>query len=498
MISKPLETGISILGLDILFSLPMNPVTTSKAILREFPYQPTNSQRELIELLSTFICEAKNNNAFLLKGYAGTGKTTIVSSLVRYLPSIGISTILLAPTGRAAKVLAGYSNKKAYTIHKKIYRIFQQPDGSTRLMVQKNTHLNALFLVDEASMIATWQDNAENIFDRVNLLEDLVEYVKSGKNCRLIFIGDTAQLPPVGADQSPALNKSLLKEKFFDNITEFELKEVVRQAEGSGILINATLLREKIGQKNGGFPEFTLSGFVDFNRVKGQEAAEEVNNLFAGRQLEESIIICNSNKRTNLYNQFIRNRVLFREDRINTGDLLMVVQNNYHWLETESEVGFIANGDIIEIKRIAKIEEIYGFTFADVTIRMLDYPDEPDLEVKILLDTLESHTPALSSHDRRKLFDAVAEDYQEIPNKRTRLSKIKNNPHFNALQVKFAYSLTCHKSQGGQWENVFVEMPYIKGGKPDVQYLRWLYTALTRATKKIFLLNFTDEFFGES
>lgn len=469
--------------------------STARAILREFPYPPTPGQTELLCLLSGFIGRKNPNEAFLLKGYAGTGKTTIVSSLVRYLPTIGIKTVLLAPTGRAAKVLAGYSNKKAYTIHKKIYRIFQQPDGSTRLMLQKNTYQNALFLVDEASMIATWQDNAENIFSRVNLLEDLVDYVKRGENCRLIFIGDSAQLPPVGAEHSPALDKNILKEKFFENITEFELKEVVRQAEGSGILFNATRLREKIGQKNAGFPEFTLVGFTDFRRVSGHEAAEEVNNLFAGRNLEESIIICNSNKRTSLYNQFIRNRVLFREDRINTSDLLMVVQNNYHWLDTESEVGFIANGDIIEIKRIAKIEDIYGFTFADVTIRMLDYPDEPDLEVKISLDTLESPTPALSSQDRRRLFDAVAEDYNDIPNKRTRLLKIKNNPYFSALQVKFAYSLTCHKSQGGQWENVFVEMPYLKDGKPDIQYLRWLYTALSRATRKVFLLNFSDDFF---
>ncbi len=471
--------------------------TTSKAILNEFPYPPTPGQTELLRLLSGYIKRKDPNEAFLLKGYAGTGKTTIVSSLVRFLPSMGCQTVLLAPTGRAAKVLASYSGKKAYTIHKKIYKIFQQPDGSQRLMLQKNTYRNAFFLVDESSMIATWQDNAENIFNRVNILDDLVEYVKCGANCRLIFIGDTAQLPPVGTEQSPALNLNILKHKLFERITEYELKDVVRQAEGSGILFNATHLREIIENKVKGFPKLKSKGLPDFRRVAGQEAADVVNDLFAGRELEESIIICNSNKRTNLYNQFIRNRVLFREDRINTGDLLMVVQNNYYWLDTESEVGFIANGDIIEIKRIAKIEEIYGFTFADVTIRMLDYPDEPDLEVKILLQTLESPTPAIPSQDRRKLFDAVAEDYQQIPNKKTRLSKIRNNPHFNALQVKFAYSITCHKSQGGQWENVLVEMPYLKDPKPDIAYLRWLYTAITRATKKVFLLNFTDDFFEE-
>ncbi len=476
----------------------MNPDSTSRAILREFPYPPTPGQKELLGLLSGFIGSKNPNETFILKGYAGTGKTTIVSSLVRFLPSVDIKTVLLAPTGRAAKVLAGYSGKKALTIHKKIYKILQLPDGSTRLILQKNNHENTLFMVDEASMISAWQDNPENFFNRVNLLEDLVEYVKSGMNCRLIFIGDTAQLPPVGTEHSPALNPKILEEKLFEKITTYELKDVVRQAENSGILFNATHLRKIIEQKVSGFPKIKLKGFNDLRRVAGQEAAEEVTDLFAGRQLEESIIICNSNKRTILYNQFIRNRVLYREDRINAGDLLMVVQNNYHWLDAASEVGFIANGDIIEIKRITKIEEVYGFTFADVTIRMLDYSDEPDMEVKILLDTLASPSPALSSTERRKLFDAVSENYNDIPNKRTRLSKIKNNPHYNALQVKFAYSLTCHKSQGGQWENVFVEMPHLNEAEPDIQYLRWLYTALTRATKKVFLLNFSDDFFEES
>jgi exodeoxyribonuclease-5 len=476
----------------------MNPISTSRAILQQFHYTPTSGQSKLIELLSEFICEKNGPGAFIIKGYAGTGKTTIVSILVKYLPSIGMKAVLLAPTGRAAKVLAGYSSKKAFTIHKKIYKIFQQPDGSTRLILQKNNYQNALFLVDEASMIASWQDNPENIFGRVNLLDDLVSFVKSGKNCRLVFIGDTAQLPPVMSNQSPALSKDILKEKYLLDVTEFELKEVVRQAEDSGILFNATSIRKLLDEKNSGFPKIIVEKFNDCNRVSGQEAAENVNDLFAGSEIEQSIIICNSNKRANMYNQFIRNRVLFREDRINSGDLLMVVQNNYYWLDTDSEIGFIANGDIVEIKRITRVEDIYGFTFADVTIRMLDYPDEPDLEVKILLETLESPSPALSSQDRRKLFDAVAEDYNDIPNRSTRLAKIKKNPHFNALQVKFAYALTCHKSQGGQWENVFVEMPYLKEKEPDQQYLRWLYTAFTRATKKLFLLNFREEFFEES
>lgn len=467
----------------------------SQAILKEFPYTPTNDQSELIDLLAQFIRDKNPASVFVLKGYAGTGKTTIVSSLVRVLPSLHAKSVLLAPTGRAAKVLAGYSGKQAFTIHKKIYRLLPQADGSISIALQQNKHKNTFFIVDEASMIGGNRTEQTELFGGVNLLDDLLQYVNDGINCRLILIGDTAQLPPVMTTESPALSAQYLSKSYHLKVWNFELKEVVRQARGSGILYNATLIRQKLGLKEEGFPKMQLDGFRDFKRLEGPDAADEVNNAFMRKGVEQSLIVCRTNKRANLFNQHIRNSVLFREDEISAGDLLMVVKNNYFWLPEGSNAGFIANGDIIELKRIKRIEELYGFRFADVTVRMLDYPDEPDLEVKILLDTLSADGPALPNVESKRLFEEVAADYADIPNKGTRLAQIKNNPNFNALQVKFAYALTCHKAQGGQWANVFVEMGYIPNKEPDTEYLRWLYTALTRATDKVFLLNFTDSFF---
>ena len=466
------------------------------AINKNFAYRPTTDQALLINKLADFLTNDIAESLFLLKGYAGTGKTSLVSSLVNVLPAMGAKAILLAPTGRAAKVLAAYSGQKAYTIHKKIYRIQSSNDGSTQIALRQNKHEQAFFLVDEASMIAWSTDAGQgSLFGSNNLLDDLMHFVYNRRNCKLILIGDTAQLPPVHSTESPALSKAFLEKRYHINISEYELKEVVRQAEDSGILHNATRVREMLRTKETGFPKLKLTGYTDIVRVQGQEAAEQVEDAFLSSGREETLVICRSNKRANMYNSHIRQRVLFMDDEINAGELLMVVKNSYFWLPEQSEAGFIANGDIIELKRIRRTETLYGFNFADVSARMLDYPDEPDIEVKLLLDTLMAESPALPQQEAQKLYEEVANDYQHIPNKRTRMAHIKNNPYLNALQVKYAYAMTCHKAQGGQWKHVFVEMGYIPGKKPDTEYLRWLYTALTRGTEKLFLLNFNDDFF---
>lgn len=468
------------------------------AIKKKFPYQPNDDQASLIGHLANFLNDNDPSSLFILKGFAGTGKTTIVSSLVNALPAMNRSAVLLAPTGRAAKVLAGYSGHRAFTIHKKIYRLQTSGNGSLKIVLQTNKHHNTFFLVDEASMIP-WekQGSTGSLFGGTNLLDDLMQYVYNGHNCRLIMIGDTAQLPPVNALESPALNKSFLENRFHVSIRHYELTTVVRQPEDSGILHNATMIRAMLSEKKAGFPKLMANGFDDVIRVQGQEAADQVDDAFVSQGTEEALMICRSNKRANLFNQHIRQRVLFMEDEINAGDLLMVVKNNYFWLPEQSEAGFIANGDIIELKRVLRTEELYGFRFADVTARLIDYPDEPDLEVKLLLDTLTSEGPALTPKDATKLYEAISLDYNDIPNKRTRVANIRKNPHLNALQVKFAYAMTCHKAQGGQWKNVFVEMGYLPDKKPDTEYLRWLYTAITRGTEKVFLLNFIDDFFND-
>ncbi len=471
----------------------------SAAVKAQFPYVPTHDQDDLIDALAAFLVDPNPGSLFILKGYAGTGKTTIVSSLIAVLPSLSLGHMLLAPTGRAAKVLAGYSGEQAFTIHKKIYRLHTDGQGAMYFALQKNNRHNTVFIVDEASMIP-WSSQAGqqgSLFGGANLLDDLMQFVYNGKNCRMIFIGDTAQLPPVMSHESPALSTSSLQQRYHLSINSFELQQVVRQSLDSGILFNATSLREMLANHKNEFPALRTAGFPDIIRVQGMDAADEVDAAFAGREKGEALMICRSNKRANLYNRHIRQRVLFMDDELNAGDLLMVVRNNYYWLPENHAAGFIANGDILEVKRIARKETIHGFLFADVSASMTDYPDMPDLEVKILLDTLDAEGPALSGKEANRLYDAVTRDYQDIPNKRTRMANIRKDPYLNALQVKFAYAMTCHKAQGGQWQHVFVEMGYLPDNTPDTAYLRWLYTAVTRATSKLFLLNFTDDFFIE-
>jgi len=462
-----------------------------QALIAQFPREITGGQQQLIGKLSDFVFSGSRHALFVLKGYAGTGKTTAISALVKALSAARIKTVLLAPTGRAAKVLSAYAGRQALTIHKKIYKRSGR-EGAERFVLQKNQHTHTLFIVDEASMIS----NAHADFSGSSLLDDLLQYVYSAENCRLICVGDTAQLPPVGLAVSPALDEKYLARNYSLSIESAELTEVVRQSGDSGILYNATLVRALIQKGLEVKPRFELNGFSDIVRLSGAELEDALNDSHSKHGAEESMVICRSNKRANIYNQQIRSRIRWQESELSAGDYMMVVKNNYHWLPDESKAGFIANGDIVQIARIGKMQERYGFRFADVRIRMIDYPDEPELECKLLLDTIMSETPALSPEAGKRLYMEVSADYAHISGRQTRLDAVKKDPFFNALQVKFAYAVTCHKAQGGQWESVFVEQGYLTDAMINTDFLRWLYTALTRATKKLYLVNFSPEFFS--
>ncbi|MEI7492053.1 MAG: AAA family ATPase [Bacteroidota bacterium] len=469
-------------------------------LVQEFPYDPTGGQRRLMGNLAVFLTLGwkKTNALFVLKGYAGTGKTTVVKALVNVLPKMGKRIVLMAPTGRAAKVLSSYTGLPAHTIHRKIYFAWTSKEGNIVMRLQKNYHKHTLFVVDEASMIPHVTKAEGQLFSTRNLLDDLFAYVQSGENCRILFIGDTAQLPPVGLDESPALDTEFLKQAYSLEIDEDELTEVVRQSRESGILQNATLIRDEIPEKKVTFPLFSLKNFSDVVRINSSELEEMLNRAFSGAGKDNNVVICRSNKRANIFNREIRNRILFFDGEISTGDYLMVVKNNYFWLPPGSSAGFIANGDIVELIRIRKTEELYGFRFADVTIRFLDYPDEKELDVKILLDTLMADSPALPQQDNNRLFQTVMEDYADLPTRKEKVEKVKLSGHFNALQVKFAYALTCHKTQGGQWDTVFIDQGYVTERMLNTEFLRWLYTAVTRATKKLYLVNFENRFFDKS
>lgn len=465
--------------------------------LKKLEYTPTSDQETLIDKMPEFLNDDGDKKLFLIKGYAGTGKTTFVSTLIKILPSLNKKSILLAPTGRAAKVLANYSNKTAFTIHKKIYKIESLQSGNMNVVLQKNKHTNTIFIVDEASMIPDSSGfNDSNFFSQRNLLEDLFDYVFQGKNCKLILIGDSAQLPPVGLDISPALNIEYLKNHFFNiSISSYELREVVRQSKNSGILSNATNLRKLISNNFIKAPFFFLQDYTDIQKISGEDLEDLLYEAYSSNDIGNSVVICRSNKRANIFNQEIRRRILYKEDEISAGDFMMVVKNNYFWLPSDSKAGFIANGDIIEILKIKHITDLYGFRFADVTIRLIDYPDEGNLDTKILLDTISTEAPGLKYEDSKRFFNEIMQDYIDIPQKNKRYEKLKNNPYFNALHIKFSYSLTCHKTQGGQWDTVFVDQGYINENMINKEYLRWLYTAITRATKRLYLLNFNEDFF---
>ena len=461
-------------------------------IIEQLGHRPTGSQKDLIHKIPRFVTGDESNSILLVKGFAGTGKTSIIGALVKTMRILKSQVVLLAPTGRAAKVLSSYCAHNAYTIHKKIYRQKSSSDDTGNFILDKNLHKNTLFIVDEASMISN-QAFESDVFGSGRLLDDLIKYIHNGKNCRLILVGDTAQLPPVHLDISPALDPEFLK-GFGLDVQEVFLREILRQSEDSGILFNATAIRHNISDPVPGLPHIILDDFTDIERVMGPDLLDRITESYDNGGIEDTIIVTRSNKKANQYNKGIRNMILGKEEELASGDLLMIVRNNYFWLPENEVTDFIANGDIMEVVRIRRYEEMYGFRFADALVRFIDYKNM-EIEVKLLLDTVYSESAALSSGQNKELFYAVLEDYKDIANKRKRFEEMKTNPWFNALQIKFAYAVTCHKAQGGQWKNVFIDQGFMREDMVNTEYLRWLYTAFTRATRKLFLLNFSDRFF---
>ncbi len=454
-------------------------------------FVPTPDQSDLISLLSEFITNSSEREIMVIKGYAGTGKTNMVAALSKTLPSFKWRSALLAPTGRAAKVLSNYSQRPAQTIHKKIFRKTPTADGGVAFSLGENLHRNTIFIVDEASMIGLDNPTSYSVYG--SLLESLLEYVFSGDNCKLILVGDTAQLPPVGSSDSPALNIDYLKAAYHLNIKYIELKQVARQQDSSGILKNATHLRECIANVSSEFPK--LHTHADVIRLSGDELEDTMNSAYSKYGYNDVLIVTRSNKRANLFNQAVRARIRYMDDDLCGGDLMMVVKNNYFWLDEKTEAGFIANGDSLQIKKIVARRELYGFHFAECVVQLCDYPDAPEVTLNLVLDSINTDTSALTKEQQKELFERVMEDVADQPIKGLRLSYLRNNPYFNALQVKFNYAVTCHKAQGGQWPCVFIDQGYLTAEMMNVEYIRWLYTAFTRATEKVYLMNFSDDFF---
>lgn len=459
-------------------------------ILENLAFQPTEGQKAMIEELGAFVGSDDPGELMLVRGYAGTGKTTLVNSLVKTLASMKQKCILLAPTGRAAKVLTAYTGTSAWTIHKKIYRQKSGKDGLGEFVLDKNLHKNTYFIVDEASMIG---DRApDGFFGSGDLLRDLLDYVEMGASCRLVLVGDTAQLPPVGLDISPALNRERL-EQFGYRVREIEMTDVIRQAEDSGILYNATSIRTLISDQIRAYPDFNFDSFEDITMLSGTDLLENISASYDRYGTGETIVVTRSNKRANRFNSGIRSQILWREEKLSAGDLLMVVKNNYFWKDVEKKIDFIANGDIVKVERILGTEEVHGHRFADVDISLPDYANT-ELQVKVLLDVIELETASLGREEQKGLYLSVAEDYPEASNRRLRATKVSNDPYFNALQVKFAYAVTCHKAQGGQWKSVFLDQGYFTDEMLSQDYLRWLYTAFTRASEQLYLVNLAKEF----
>jgi exodeoxyribonuclease-5 len=455
-------------------------------IKKNFPFAPTSGQEMALNQLNEFLFDRHPQSLFVLKGYAGTGKSSLVGALVKTMNDLKQKSVLLAPTGRAAKVFAAYAGQAALTIHKKIYRRKTFSGEPSGFALADNLHRHTLFIVDEASMIHN--DGLDTFsFGSGRLLDDLIHYIYSGEGCRLLLLGDTAQLPPVSQPESPALDVSVLQGYGLD-VRSVTLKQVVRQAGKSGILMNATRLRNAIEtDKVKVFPKIQLRKYPDIRAIRGDELVEAIETCYQRDGVEETIVISRSNKRANLFNNGIRNRILGREEPLASGDLLMVAKNNYFWAEQSPEMEFIANGDLMEIRRIRKTQELYGFHFCDVTARFPDYGEEIDL--KILLETLNADAPALPKDLSEKLFLSVWEDYAHIPTKKERIGKLKTDPYYNVVQVKYAYAVTCHKAQGGQWKNVFLDLSYVPEAYLGLAFYRWLYTAFTRATERIYLVN---------
>ena len=467
--------------------------TAAQLLAKRFPYKPTSGQIEFFEKIGAFIVNEApehNRDCFLLRGYAGTGKTTLISSLIGVLPRFGYKSVLLAPTGRAAKVMSNYAKKPAQTIHKKIYRQVADPgSGSLHFQRQKNYHEDTLFIVDEASMIS---DDAD--FGGKGLLTDLIEFVFENKGNKLMLVGDTAQLPPVGRDGSPALDADFVARSFNMSVYEQELTEVMRQEESSGILANATQLRNELAM-----PEPTIRlntrSYRDTFTMPQTRLEDGIQYAYRKFGRENTVILCRSNKTAVQYNQFIRRMINQSEDELDAGDMLMIARNNYTTLEEDSPAGFLANGEFAEVLKVRKREELHGLRFATVTLRLVDYEEQPEFDAKIILDTLHSATPALGQTESRALYDSVQKDYLYIKTKKERAEAVRRDTYLNALQVKFAYALTTHKAQGGQWSAVFVDQGYLPDPTVTHEFVRWLYTAMTRATDELYLMNFSPQFF---
>ncbi|MGL4631918.1 MAG: ATP-dependent DNA helicase [Leadbetterella sp.] len=458
---------------------------------KNFKFQPTQGQDRLFELLGKFVDDTDSDRPiFVLKGYAGTGKTAFIHSLIRTLPAFGFKSILLAPTGRAAKVMSSYTKRKAHTIHRKIFN--PSDDGNGRIVFerQRNIHESTWFIIDEASMIGDQREFGQN-----GLLSDLVNYVFEGTKNRLLLIGDEAQLPPVNMNLSPALNIEHLQQQFFSKVYTTTLTEVMRQEEESGILENATRIRNELESSN---PDVQLmtSKFKDIFKMAGDKIEDGIRYAYDKYGKENTVLITRSNKSAVQYNTLIRNRIHYFENELEVGDILMVVKNNYTLLPEESDAGFIANGEFVEVKKLGRIEEEHELRFQNITLKLVDYPEDSEFEAKVVLDTLYSNEPNLGQEQSKKLYESVVKGYFGEKSKKDQKKKIKEDPYINALQVKFAYALTCHKSQGGQWDAVFIDKMYLPEGKLDHEAVRWLYTAITRGSKEVFFVNFQPFFFG--
>jgi len=453
-----------------------------------FPYEPTIEQEKTLKQLADFHFSGSERSVLLLNGYAGTGKTSLMSAYVRALLQLKQKLVLLAPTGRAAKVFSAYSGHTAYTIHKKIYRQQSMSESGGSFSINDNLHKQTLFIVDEASMISN-DAYGNSPFGTGRLLDDLITYVYSAEGCRLILLGDTAQLPPVGEEFSSALSANYLSGYGLE-VWQAQLTEVVRQEQESGILWNATRLRKLIAaEEYAVLPNFHISGFADVMILSGDELVDNLSACYDNDGMDQTIVICRSNKRANIYNQGIRGRILWREEELEAGDMLMVTKNSYFWTEKEAALDFIANGEMARVVKVRGEQMLYGFRFVDVTLAFPDY-DNLELTVKLLLDTLHSEAPSLTYEQNEQLYNKVMEDYADVPLKRDRMKKLKADPYFNALQVKYAYAVTCHKAQGGQWKNVFLDQAFVSQEYLTPDFFRWLYTAVTRTTGTLYLVNY--------
>ncbi len=470
----------------------MFPANFDLEIIRQLLFKPTGNQKDAIIDIARFL--AKQEFVFVLRGYAGTGKTTLIGALLKARLSQNMNTVLLAPTGRAAKVMSKYAGKPAYTIHRFIYAPKKSNQNLPSFGLRQNKAQNTLFIVDESSMITNHVAD-RRLFSQKSLLHDLLTFVSDGSQCQVIFVGDDAQLPPVGQEESPALNIDYLTGELYETPHNTQLTQVVRQTLESQIILNATALRQFLHNKI--YEGFQFKVGVDVIRLTdGYDVEDRLTQCYQNEK-DESILIVRSNKRANMYNRQLRSRILWLENELASGDQLMVVKNNYFWVEKTSPMGFIANGESLELMSYKNITEMYGFKFADAEVRFVDFPNEKSIDVKLLLDTLDYDGPALNYETQKKLYNEIAKDYEGM-SKREIFLNVAKNEYYNALQVKFAYAVTCHKAQGGQWKNVFVEQSWMPTGKPDREYFRWLYTAITRATDKVYLLGFSNEFFEEN